>query len=176
MRVKLITTISLIFCFSIPTFAVSGKLPCKVVNVIDGNNVIVLANKKRLNVRLAYIDAPVKPMNYGERAKRFLSSLVLNKKVIVVYQKVSKHERKILGEIFLDKKNMNLEMVKNGMATWYQSYAKERTDYGKAQTYAKDNKLGLWGEMMCSKEPWNKALKNIMDNKSKSIGTENATE
>ncbi|MGL6120055.1 MAG: thermonuclease family protein [Fusobacteriaceae bacterium] len=39
---------------------------------------------------------------------------------------------------------MNVDMVKNGYAWYYQQYARNRADLKAAETFARTNKLGLW--------------------------------
>ncbi len=100
----------------------------KVVNVIDGDTIDVQLNRgfddftvKRF--RLSGINAPeMKDVPKGEEAKNTLSSMILNKPVIVKTKKdQTDRYGRFLGTIYLyeGQINVNEQMVKIGKATIY---------------------------------------------------------
>jgi endonuclease YncB( thermonuclease family) len=131
----------------------------KVVKIYDGDTIAIKDDKgKEVRVQVAYIDAPdmdektnEKQPIYGEALKA-LSGMILNKEVIIESFGRDKQGR-VEGMIFLEKMNVNVEMVRRGMAEIYepvrfkpsafkQEYVKQLFD---AENAAKSEKLGIWG-------------------------------
>jgi len=115
----------------------------KVVRVIDGDTVTVLNGRKQEKIRLGNIDAPEKSQAFGNQSKKYLSVLIFGKNVEVKFRSKDRYGR-IIGVIYLDGRNINLEMVKAGYAWWYKYYAKNKTEYKNAEYNARNNKSGLW--------------------------------
>jgi endonuclease YncB( thermonuclease family) len=97
----------------------------KVTRVHDGDTITVRAGSSELTLRLVGIDAPETSKKKREpgqpssqQATKHLAGLVLNK---VVEIKEYGHDRygRTLAVVFLEGKNINLEMVKAGLAEVY---------------------------------------------------------
>ena len=117
-----------------------------VIKVADGDTITVLdANKKQHKIRLNFIDAPESKQAFGNKSKKYLDEMVYNKNVSIEFEKRDMYGR-VLGFVFLDGKNINLEMVKAGMAWHYEHFAKDAKEYAEAQQKAKEEKLGLWAD------------------------------
>ena len=118
----------------------------RVLRVIDGDTIELLVKQEdikqspKIKVRLFGIDAPEKKQAFGKEAKEYLSSLILDKEVILIINDKDKYQRTI-GTILLNEKDINKEMVKNGYAWAYESYS---TKYLTEQADAQMFKLGLW--------------------------------
>lgn len=125
-----------------------GVIQGKVVDLGWGDAITVLdAQGKQHRVRLLGIDAPEKEQAYGPTARQKLSALVFSKAVSVKYQKTDRNGRP-LGKVLLGAMDVNLEMLKAGLA-WY--YANDRdlpeTDrplYANAEQGARTAPRGLW--------------------------------
>jgi endonuclease YncB( thermonuclease family) len=86
----------------------------EVTSVDDGDTIIVNGRE----IRLAGIDAPEKGTERGQAAKRYLENMVLGKTVTVKidkYQGIEFYGR-VLGVVFLNGVNVNIDLVKNCMA------------------------------------------------------------
>ncbi len=85
--------------------------------VIDGDTIVT---KDNLHVRLLGINTPERKEFYYQEAKEFLSNLILNKTVKLEYgtEKYDKYNR-TLAYIFLNKTNINAELIRNGFANPY---------------------------------------------------------
>ncbi|QBL10998.1 thermonuclease family protein [Campylobacter helveticus] len=122
------------------------ELTGKVSRVIDGDTIELLVKQEdikqspKIKVRLFGIDAPEKKQAFGKEAKEYLSSLILDKEVILIINDKDKYQRTI-GTILLNEKDINKEMVKNGYAWAYESYS---TKYLAQQADAQMFKLGLF--------------------------------
>ncbi len=140
-----------------PALETPGVIQGKVINLGWGDSLTVLdAQSKQHRVRLLGIDAPEKEQNFGPAARQKLSALVFGKVVSVKYQKMDRNGRPF-GKVLLGATDVNLEMLKAGLA-WY--YANDRdlpeTDrplYAGAEREARAAKRGLWQDETAS-PPW----------------------
>ncbi len=124
----------------------------KVVAVTDGDTVKVLDETKTLHkIRLNDIDAPEKKQAFGNKSKENLAKYISGKNVSVEYSKKDRYGR-ILGTIYLDKKDINLQQIKDGYAWVYRKYSK-KSDYISQEKIAQNHKRGLW-KNKDSLEPW----------------------
>ena len=121
----------------------------RVVQVTDGDDVTVRdARKVQQRVRLQGIDAPEYDQPYGDVSRENLARLVSGKTVEVLWTKRDSYDR-LVGTVFLEGRDINLEQVKAGLAWHYKYYAGEqrpddRQRYTKAENDARIRKLGLW--------------------------------
>lgn len=115
----------------------------KVVGVHDGDTITLLSpDKKQEKIRLDAIDAPELHQDWGDRAKQALSAKVFGKSATVEYKQRDRYGR-IIGKVLCDGRDINLEMVKDGMAWHYKQYNKENI-FARAEEDARAAKLGLW--------------------------------
>lgn len=126
----------------------AGVIQGKVVDLGWGDSITVLdAQSKQQRVRLLGIDAPEKDQAFGPSARQKLSTLVFGKTVTVKYQKVDRSGRP-LGKVLLGATDVNLEMLRAGMA-WYYTNDRDlpesdRPLYATAEREAKAAERGLW--------------------------------
>lgn len=116
----------------------------KVVSVTDGDTLTVLDSEmKQHKIRLAKIDAPEKSQAFGKNSKQALSDLVFLKQVKCDHLSSDRYQRAV-AVCHLGDKNINLEMVRTGMAWVYRQYAKNSSEYYDAEEHARQSKKGLW--------------------------------
>ena len=106
-----------------------------------------------MKIRMFGIDAPEKTQDYGIESKQALEKLV-NGKTLEIEEKNRDRYGRTVAVVYVNGKNINEEMVKNGNAWWYQEYDKKDTKMQAYQENAKKNKLGLFGKRGYV-EPWN---------------------
>ena len=129
----------LLLSFSLFAEEIAGR----VVRVADGDTITVLSTPATQHkIRLHGIDAPEKKQPFGRAAGRFLSGLVANREVRVSYTKRDRYGR-IVGIVFLDGRDVNLEMLKAGMAWHYKKYDSTPA-YAQAESEARAARRGLW--------------------------------
>ena len=102
-------------------------LPCnafdaKVISVTDGDTIHVINQSLKITVRLSGIDTPELKQMYGNEAKDILSEKILNK--IVTIKGISKDRYgRLIGDIFLNDRWINFELIKEGIAWHYKNYS-----------------------------------------------------
>ena len=125
----------------------------EVIGVTDGDTIVVLdAQKTQHKIRLQHIDAPESDQAYGTQAKKALSDYVFGKQVTVKWDEKGRYGR-TLGNVFVDDRWINKQMVVEGYAWHYKDYSKDE-DISKAHSKAYSLKKGLWGGDSTI-APWN---------------------
>ncbi len=122
------------------SFAYGVSIKGTVIEVQDGDTVVVETTTKKVTVDLVGSDAPELQQPYGSESKLFLGKLVFDKKVKVQLLKLEKCEN-TCGEVFLTDgylRSVNREMVKEGYA-W-----SSKRKYKHLEKSAREKKLGLW--------------------------------
>ena len=164
-RVLQILTILTTLSFLLPSFSFAGQF--KIIRVYDGDSVKAFGHDIEINVRLAGIDAPETSREkrdpgqpFSQQAKKYLSGLVLNKFVDIKGYGLDRYSR-ILGVIYLGDRNINLEMVKTGLAEVYRGKPPREFDtapYLEAEKRAREAKTGMWslGDKYISPKDWRK--------------------
>ena len=136
---KLTILLTLLLTLTASAFEFTGK----VVGVTDGDTITVLAEgNKQYKVRLQHIDCPETRQPFATKAKQSLSSKVFGKEVTIKWDEMDRYKR-ILGEVYIGKRWINVELVSEGLAWHYKHYSKDKT-MAAAEVKAKAAKLGIW--------------------------------
>ena len=145
-RLSLIIVLSLALVLAaVSAIASAADFSGKVVGVLDGDTIEVLHQGKPERIRLNGIDCPEKGQAFGQRAKQLTSDLAFGKVVTV---KIMDHDRygRTVGQVILpDGKDLNRELVRAGLAWWYQKYSTDQT-LGQLEAEARAAKRGLWAD------------------------------
>lgn len=121
--------------------AVTGR----VVGVHDGDTITVLtASNHQIRVRLSGIDAPELRQAFGSRSKQALSGKVFGQEVVLTVKNKDRYGRTV-ADVWLDKRWINLELVREGWAWMYRSYSKA-PELDQAERQARQAKAGLWAD------------------------------
>jgi len=138
--------VSLVFAF---IDAKAEVLVGTVVGITDGDTITVLAkDNTEHKVRLMGIDAPESKQDFGNESKKELSNYIYQREVTVEYKKQDRYKRKV-GKVILDKQDICLQMISDGLAWHYKDYEKEQSKidrdlYSQAEVKAREAKRGLW--------------------------------
>jgi micrococcal nuclease len=97
-------------------------------------------------IRLHGIDAPETGQDYGSRAKQAASQLAFGKTVIIKVHDTDRYGRTVAEVILPDGRSLNQELVREGMAWWYEKYAPHDTELARLESQARAAKRGLWGQ------------------------------
>lgn len=124
------------------------KTAYKVIGVKDGDTISLLIDGKEQTVRFAHIDCPEKKQPFGTKAKQFVSDACFRTYVTLVINEKNKYDRnkRLIAEVILeDGRNLNKELVKNGLAWHFKKYSDSK-EYDQLEKTARKNKIGLWIE------------------------------
>ena len=140
--------------FSLPLSADFSGL---VIKVIDGDTIIVLDGAKKRKVRLVGIDAPELKQNFGFKSKQELSGLIDKKWVKILSNSEDRYKR-VLGKVIYKNIDINLSLIKLGMAWHYKKYKKnqskkDQVEYAYNEKFAIESQIGLWRDNN-SIAPW----------------------
>ena len=123
----------------------SGEIVGRVVRITDGDTITILdAANKQHKIRFQDIDAPEKSQAFGNVSRLYLSSLVAGKNVCVKYKNCDRYGR-ILGTVYVNGKDSDLEMLKTGLAWHYKRYDSTPA-YAQAEAEARAVRRGLWAD------------------------------
>ena len=116
----------------------------EVVGVTDGDTIKVLRGGKVFKIRLNGIDAPELGQAFGKKSKEFLSTLVFRREVDVVVRDMDRYGRYI-GDVMIDGRSANAELVAAGLAWRYRAYSKDPA-LAALEEEARAKRLGLWAD------------------------------
>ena len=160
-KLKAIFALIAFLLISPPSFA--GQF--KVTRVTDGDTLKAAGHDIEIIVRLVGIDAPETSRKKNEegqpfsiKATKYLAKLVLNKNVQIKGYGLDRYNR-VLGVVFAKGTNINLEMVKAGLAEVYRGKHARYFNpnmYQKAEAQAIKEKRGMWaqGDKYVSPRDW----------------------
>jgi len=159
--------IVLIF-FIFPAISFAGQF--KVTRVTDGDTIKIRGNGTTITIRLVGIDAPEISKKkhepgqpFSRKSTKHPAGLVLDKSAEI---KSYGHDRygRTLGVVFINGLNVNLEMVKAGLAEVYRGRPAKgfnNEPYIKAEAEARKAKLNIWslGDQYISPKDWRRIHK-----------------
>ena len=167
-RSLLKTTPLLIVLFCASAFTYANEY--KVTHVYDGDTIAVVENGKKIRVHLVGIDSPEtskgknKPAQpFNQKSKEYLSWLILNETIEIKSYGIDRYGR-ILGVVYSEGENINLEMVKEGYAEVYRGKSPDGFDlsqYKSVENKARQAKKGIWvqGDKYISPFVWRRMNK-----------------
>lgn len=146
----------------IPLYAAPIRTVEAVATKISDGDTIQAVTKEgtKIKIRLYGIDAPETEKSnkktghvskqgepFGEESREYLSSMIDGKHIRIDIITIDRY-RRMVGVIWLDNKNVNLEMIKASMAEAYREYLKEpyRAQFIQAERVARADKRGIWSQ------------------------------
>lgn len=157
------TILPIVFFLFLPISSFASQF--EVMKVYDGDTIRVKGYGAEIKLRLAGIDAPETSkkktglgQRYSQEAKEHLAGLILNKAIEIDGYGYLKGDL-MLGVIFLDGKNINLEMVRAGLAEVYLEEPPNELNldpFFKAEGQSRAEKMGIWiqGDGYVSPRTW----------------------
>lgn len=120
----------------------SKLLKGHVKKVYDGDTITLEDGNK---IRLYGIDAPELKQKGGKFSKDTLSNLILNTTIEYQIMNTDKYGRNV-SKIYYKGTYVNLYMLEQGAAWWYEDYAKNDKDLEYAFLNSQKNKIGIFKE------------------------------
>ena len=138
---------------AVPADKTLGEFSGEVVKVKDGDTIEVLRDGLRVEIRLAGVDAPEVGQAYAELARDGLAHAVLGK--VVDVRVVGRDlDTCLLARIYLGGFDINLELVKAGLAWHYRQRVLSDKAFSEAQKEARKARRGLWQRGPRPIPPW----------------------
>jgi micrococcal nuclease len=138
-------TLKIILFFFLSSIVCYGATT-HVIRVIDGDTFETDSGDK---VRMIGINAPEISDIFGLEAKKYLSGLILNKKVELKSDNYSRNKdryQRLLRYVFIDNVDINKKMILEGYAFANLKYNFNKSNsYKKSQILAKELRKGFWG-------------------------------
>lgn len=136
-----------LICLLWPALAVQAEeLRGTALKIFDGDSFILQldGSGKKLDVRLAEIDAPEKDQPYANESRAALNELIFRRKLKAVVLDTDSYKRKIVRLYRVDDGlNINATLVERGHAWVYRRWVRDKTLFDREKT-AKQQRLGLW--------------------------------
>ena len=157
----LIFNFTFLFFIIFFNFSVFSKTINGIAYVVDGDTIHIEKNR----IRLHGIDAPEinqtctiknKVWNCGLQSSSALKKLVLNHDINCLVIDIDKYKRYI-AECFINNRNINKYMVRNGWAIAYRYYS---IKFVEDEIVAKKAKIGLWQGQFQEPYLYRKSQKN----------------
>ena len=162
--------VAFLTCLFSPALAAQYKC----TRVVDGDTIHVIGNGAETIIRLVGIDAPETSKNkrepgqpFSQAATKHLAGLVLNKSVEFKTYGTDRYSR-VLAVVFVDGKDVNLEMLKAGLAEVYRGTPAKGQDmapYWATEKEARDAGRGMWAlkDKYVSPREWRAKQKSSMN-------------
>lgn len=125
-----------------------------VADIIDGDTISFIHKdtNQTHKIRLDQIDAPELRTPFGLESKQMLGKLIYQKNVRIKVLEKDKYGR-LIGTVYLGNSNVNLFMVRKGLAWAYIKYVRDFI-YITAEEKAKEEHLGIWSSSKTLEKPW----------------------
>ncbi len=135
-----------------------GQTLCgTVLSIGDGDTLRVREGNRTVNVRLACIDAPESSQAlFGAHAWQQLQALAPVGSSVELRIKATDRYGRSVAELTRSGRNLNQALVASGVAFLYWQYVAgcDRQTYGRLETEARLNGLGVWGMNGGLMRPW----------------------
>ena len=163
MIIKIFKNSAFVIAIIIPIIVFAAQYKC--TRVTDDDTITVTQNGFKSTIRLVGIDAPEKSRNkhepgqpFSQASTKYLAGMVLKKDVDIVSYGNDRYDR-TLGVVYVDGKNVNIEMVKAGLAEVYRGKPAPGFDngpYEKAENETRSAGKGMWslGDKYVSPKEW----------------------
>jgi len=141
-NVNLLTAILLVICAATSAVRAAETFIGKCVGVTDGDTINVMRDGRAVKVRLEGIDCPERGQDFSSSAKKYTSALVYGKTVEVRQTGTDRYGR-VLAVVYTDGTDVNLALVRAGMAWHYKKYSSD-AKLAAAENTARAAEIGLW--------------------------------
>jgi endonuclease YncB( thermonuclease family) len=140
------TVLCVAFSFLVSsTLSADETMEAKVKRVIDGDSILVVdSNDMEFEAQLEGIDAPEMKQEFGKESLEALTKMLKDQKVKLTWKSKDTYDR-LLAQVYLEDKHINVEMLRSGMAWHFKRYNKSE-ELAKIESEAKQAKKGLWAK------------------------------
>jgi len=137
-KMVLLVSISVWTCLSVSAETLEGI----VLRVVDGDTLTIQVGNASHRIRLSEIDTPEMDQHWGDEAKAALVAKVNGAVIKVTVVDTDRYGR-IVGKVWLDERDINRELVREGHAWVYEDYLLDDSLL-EEQAAAIAANVGLW--------------------------------
>jgi len=141
---SLVVTILLAACG--PFRYTAKEFSGRVVGISDGDTITLMHDGAGEKIRLHGIDCPEGGQAFGNRAKQLTSEIAFGETVRVVPTDRDQYGRTVADVYLSDGRMLNQELVRAGLAWWYEKYAPHDKVLRRLREEARAAKRGLWAD------------------------------
>jgi endonuclease YncB( thermonuclease family) len=137
--------------------ALAAPQPATVLSIGDGDTLRLRQGARTLTVRLACIDAPeIDQAPWGQQARQQLQTLAPIGSAVTLRSKATDRYGRQVAELSRKGRNLNQALVASGAAFVYWPYIQgcDRQTYGRLETEARLQRLGVWSTPGGITRPW----------------------
>jgi len=145
-------------CYYLFDYSLSFAGQYQVLRIVDGDTIVVDYQGKHEKVRLLCVNTPesVHPdkkqnIPMGKIASRYTQKKVTGEYVDLEFEidRLRGNYGRLLAYVFVDGKNLNLDLVRQGLSPYYTKYGKSQkydAEFRAAEKQARKEKLNIWGD------------------------------
>ncbi len=126
-----------------PTKNLTGK----VSEILDGSRILFVENNQsKTEICISNLETPENGQPYADVARQHLKDLILEKNVTINLKGIVEEDVCLIGDVYLNNININLQMVRDGVA-WvnrYYSYPEGYSTFESVEKAARIEKRGIW--------------------------------
>ncbi len=104
-----------------------------VLDVLDGDSLVIRQEGMRKEVRLYAVDCPEKGQAFGPEARLRTRELALDRSVRLTQRDEDEYGRLVCEVRLPDGRILNEELVREGLAWWYRQHAPDATAFSVAR-------------------------------------------
>lgn len=123
-----------------------------VVRVVDGDSLVTALGERRIEVRVADIDAPEWRQAYGRAARELASGLVAGGAVRLRVRARDQHGRLVCDVYLADGRSLGHLLVASGLA-WHDGRYRANAGLAALEVAARQARFGLWAAAR-PEPPW----------------------
>jgi endonuclease YncB( thermonuclease family) len=117
--------------------------PVKIISVGSGDILAAQTESgEKVVIRLAGADAPETLQPFGSKAKEVLAEKIEGKTINLI-ERARTRTHRVIGDLYLEGRWINLEMIEEGLA-WYDNTYTQNDTLAEAEKQARAEKTGLW--------------------------------
>lgn len=125
----------------------------KCIKVVDGDTLDLLtAENQTIRFRFESVDCPERGQPFGSTATEFIKQAAIGREIVVYQTGVDTRYDRLIGFVYVDGRNLNAELLANGLAWHYKKYS-EDADLAILENDAKVMQVGIWQDIRAI-APW----------------------
>jgi micrococcal nuclease len=144
LAVRLLAPCLLLAACSLPVPDSRPENVGRVIEVADGDTVVIRTASDDVRIRIFGIDAPESGQSYGAEARQTTRSLLLGRDVTVRQRDVDQYGR-IVAELLLDGADVGATLIAAGAAWHYRAFS-DSSEYAELEAQAYRERVGLWSD------------------------------